>query len=63
MREDATTSLEDEEVDKKVVIDVKSVIGSQRYGGRQKVADIQNNKGITLLQVAGCRVNDKRITL
>ena len=36
---------------KLVVIAVKSVIGSQRYGGRIKVAGIQNNKGITLLQV------------
>ena len=36
-----------------VVNKVKSVIVSQRYGGRLKVASMQNNKGITLLQVAG----------
>ena len=39
-----------------VVIDVKSVIVSQRYGGRLRVAGIHNNKGITLLQVAGLQV-------
>ena len=48
---------------KLVVIDVKSIIRSQRYGDRLKVAGIHNNKGINLLQVAGCKVNDKRITL
>ena len=39
-----------------VVIDVKSIIGSQRYGGRKKVTGIQNSKGITLLQVVGLQV-------
>ena len=43
-------------LNKIVVIDVKSVIISQIYGGILNVAGIQNNKGITLLQVAGLQV-------
>ena len=33
------------------------------YGGRLKVVGIQNNKEITMLQVVGFKMNDKRITL
>ena len=45
----------------KVFTDDKGI--TSRYGGKLKVAGIQSNKGITLLQVAGFKVNDKRITL
>ena len=33
------------------------------YGGKIKVAGIKNNKGIILLYVADCKVNDTQITL
>ena len=45
----------------KVFMNDKGIISG--YGGRLEVASIQDNKGITLLQVAVCKMNDKQINL